>query len=270
MENRLILMTDSFLEKIYQKHNQCIACPPSDKVIAFFDDLIGLLFPDLAVRQFESIEEFRYFAKKNQQDLLAILQYHPDNVDGTAVKKRDAFFAEVPHIEQMLQQDAEAMFNGDPAAKSSQEVIRSYPGFKAIASYRVAHALYTLDIQLIPRMITEAMHSRTGIDIHPGAIIGKSFCVDHGTGVVIGQTCIIGEHVKIYQGVTLGALSVKKEDAKIKRHPTIEDGVVIYAGATILGGETVIGKNTIIGGNVWLTNSVPVNSKIYYNQKNHS
>lgn len=263
-------MTDSFIEKLYHKHSICVACPPSDKVIGFFDDLIGLLFPDLATRHFESIEEIKYFAKKNQQDLLSILKYHPKNRNGAAEKKCESFFAKVPLIEQLLQEDAAAMFSGDPAAKSSQEVIRSYPGFKAIAAHRVAHALYALGIDLVPRMISEVVHSRTGIDIHPGATIGKSFCVDHGTGVVIGQTCIIGDNVKIYQGVTLGALSVKKEDAKIKRHPTIEDGVIIYAGATILGGETTIGKNTIIGGNVWITNSVPANSKIYYNQKNHS
>lgn len=263
-------MTDSFLEKLFIKHNSCIACPPSDKVIGFYDDLIGLLFPDLSIHRFESIEKFKYFAKKNEQDLWNILKYNSELNTATIQSMCDAFFDKVPDLEQMLQEDALAMFNGDPAAKSSQEVIRSYPGFKAIAAYRIANALYTLDIKLVPRMISEVIHSRTGIDIHPGAKIGRSFCVDHGTGVVIGQTCIIGNNVKIYQGVTLGALSVKKEDAKIKRHPTIEDGVIIYAGATILGGDTVIGQNTIIGGNVWLTESVPANSKIYYNQKNHS
>lgn len=263
-------MTDLFLEKLYQKHQGCTACPPSDKVMGFFDDLVGLLFPDLANRHFDSVEEFRYFAKKNQQDLLGILNYHPDNVNGTANKKCMEFFTMLPEIERMLEGDANAVLAGDPAARSSQEVIRSYPGFKAISAYRIANALYKLDIALVPRMISEIVHSRTGIDIHPGAEIGHSFCVDHGTGVVIGETCIIGNHVKIYQGVTLGALSVKKEDAQKKRHPTIEDGVIIYAGATILGGNTTIGANTIIGGNVWITNSVPANSKIYYNQKNHS
>ncbi len=258
------MMTDLFLQKLYRKHTDCTACPPSDKVIAFFDDLLGLLFPDLMIRQFESIEEFKYFAKKNQQDLLTILRFHPDNVNGTADRKCAAFYEMIPGIEQMLNEDALAVFEGDPAAKSSQEVIRSYPGFKAIAAYRIANALFKLDVDLIPRMISEVVHSRTGIDIHPGATIGKSFCVDHGTGVVIGETCIIGNNVKIYQGVTLGALSVKKEDAKIKRHPTIEDNVVIYAGSTILGGETVIGANTIIGGNVWITSSVKPNSKIYF------
>jgi len=263
-------MTDPFLDFLFQKHQACKACPPSDKVIAFFDDLVGLLFPDLSVRNFESREEFKYFAKKNEQDLLAILRYDPDSINGTADRKCAAFFQSVPTIESMLQADAMAVLNGDPAARSTQEVIRSYPGFKATAAYRIANQLYKLKIALIPRMISEIMHSRTGIDIHPGATIGSSFCVDHGTGVVIGETCVIGNHVKIYQGVTLGAMSVKKEDALKKRHPTIEDNVVIYAGATILGGHTVIGRNTIIGGNVWITESVAPNSKIYFNQKNHS
>ena len=263
-------MTDLFIETLFEKHKACNACPTTDKVIGFFDDLIGLLFPDLAIRQFESIEEFKYYAKKNQQDLLYILSFQPDHVNETASTKCDAFYKMIPEIESMLQEDASAVLDGDPAARSSQEVIRSYPGFKAIAAYRVANALFRLDVELIPRMISAIVHGRTGIDIHPGATIGKSFCVDHGTGIVIGETCIIGNHVKIYQGVTLGALSVKKEDAKIKRHPTIEDGVVIYAGATILGGGTTIGANTIIGGNVWITNSVAPDSKIYYNQKNHS
>ena len=172
--------------------------------------------------------------KKNQHDSSNILQYNPKNANGTGIQKCIDFFAKVRQIEQVLNEDATAMFNGDPAAKSSQEVIRSYLGFKSITAYRVAHVLYSLGIDLIPRVISEVVHSRTGIDVHSGVQIGRSFCVDHGTGVVIGQTCIIGEHVKIYQGVTLGALSVKKEDAKIKRHPTIEDGVVIYAGATYL------------------------------------
>jgi len=140
-------------------------------------------------------------------------------------------------------------------------------GFYAIAAYRIAHELHSLGVQGTPRIITEHAHSKTGIDIHPGASIGDHFCIDHGTGVVIGETSVIGDHVKIYQGVTLGALSVNKEDATKKRHPTLEDNVVVYAGATILGGETVIGKGSVIGGNVWLTSSVPSNSKIYYQAK---
>src|SRR5690554_430759 len=159
------------------------------------------------------------------------------------------------------------MYTGDPAAKSKTEIVRSYPGFYAIAAYRIAHLLYRQGIALIPRMITEFAHSKTGVDIHPGARIGSYFCIDHGTGVVIGETAVVGDYVKIYQGVTLGALSVNKEDADKKRHPTIEDQVVIYAGATILGGETTVGRESVIGGNVWLTKSVPPQSKIYYQIK---
>ena len=170
-------------------------------------------------------------------------------------------------IYEKLGQDIDAMYEGDPAAKSRDEVIRTYPGFYAIAAYRIAHELHSLGVLGIPRIITEHAHSKTGIDIHPGAKIGDHFCIDHGTGVVIGETSVIGDHVKIYQGVTLGALSVNKEDASKKRHPTLEDNVVVYAGATILGGETVIGKGSVIGGNVWLTSSIPPNSKIYYQAK---
>ena len=179
-------------------------------------------------------------------------------------KKAEEFFNMLPEIYNKIQLDVDAMFSGDPAAKTREEVIRSYPGFYAISAYRVANALSGIGVNTIPRMITEHAHSKTGIDIHPKATIGDYFCIDHGTGVVIGETTVIGEYVKIYQGVTLGALSVNKEDAKIKRHPTIEDNVVIYAGATILGGNTVVGKNSIVGGNVWLTKSIPADSKVYY------
>src|SRR5690606_33083175 len=159
--------------------------------------------------------------------------------------------------------DAEAAYQGDPAAQSLEEVIISYPGFFAVASHRIAHALLKLDIPLLPRLMAEYAHERTGIDIHPGAHIGESLFIDHGTGVVIGETTIIGKNVKVYQGVTLGALSVKKRLQNIKRHPTIEDDVVIYANSTILGGETVVGSGSVIGGNVWLTRSVPPQSKIF-------
>jgi serine O-acetyltransferase len=153
--------------------------------------------------------------------------------------------------------DAEAIFAGDPAAESVEEVVAAYPGFLAIAMYRIAHELHRHGAPLLPRLLTEVAHTRTGIDIHPGAKIGQSFCIDHGTGIVIGETAVIGNHVKIYQGVTLGAPSVKKSSAGIKRHPTIEDRVVIYANATILGGDTVVGHDSVIGGNVWLPNTVP-------------
>ncbi|MDR1903904.1 MAG: serine acetyltransferase [Treponema sp.] len=182
------------------------------------------------------------------------------------------FFEELPLIRSLLALDLQAAFRGDPAAKSTQEVIVSYPGFEAIMVYRMAHFFWTREIPLIPRMMSELVHGRTGIDIHPGAEIGESFFIDHGTGVVIGETTIIGKNVKLYQGVTLGALSVKKEEANKKRHPTIEDDVTIYSNAAILGGETVIGRGCIIGGNVWLTSSVPSNTVVYsrmgeYNEK---
>ena len=166
----------------------------------------------------------------------------------------------VPAIRKILATDVKACFEGDPAARSYDEIIFSYPGIYAIAVYRVAHELFSYDVPLLPRIMTEHAHSVTGIDIHPGAQIGESFVIDHGTGVVIGETTIIGRNVRIYQGVTLGALSLPKNAAEKfrgkKRHPTIEDDVIIYSGATILGGDTVIGTRAVIGGNVWLTESV--------------
>jgi len=175
----------------------------------------------------------------------------------------DEFFEELPHIRSFLSMDLAAAFRGDPAAKTPDEVILSYPGFQAIAVHRMAHFFWTRQVPLIPRMMSEIIHGRTGIDIHPGADIGEFFFIDHGTGVVIGETTVIGKNVKIYQGVTLGALSVKKEEAGRKRHPTIEDDVTIYANATILGGKTVIGRGSVIGGSAWITESVPAGSKIY-------
>lgn len=183
-----------------------------------------------------------------------------------AANATNQLIASIPNLRKQLKTDANAIFQGDPAAKSESMVILAYPGFQAIAIYRIAHLLYKLDVPLIPRIMTEIAHSETGIDIHPGAQIEIGFCIDHGTGVVIGETAIIGRNVKIYQGVTIGALSVKKS-IKGKRHPTIEDNVTIYAHATILGGETTIGANSIIGGNVWLTESVKPNSKIYLSTK---
>jgi serine O-acetyltransferase len=173
------------------------------------------------------------------------------------------FFDEFPQIRASLALDMKAAFRGDPAAKSFEEVIVSYPGFDAITVHRLAHFFWKAEVPLIPRMMSELVHGRTGIDIHPGAEIGESFFIDHGTGVVIGETTIIGKNVKLYQGVTLGALSVKKEEGNRKRHPTIEDDVTIYSNATILGGGTVIGRGSTIGGNVWITASVPPDTMIY-------
>jgi serine O-acetyltransferase len=233
-------------------------------VIRFFDDLIGLLFPEFATRRFSDAEGLRVRMDELKREFRTILDHNKDCVKSGISGLEDQFFDELPKIRSLLLHDIDAMYMGDPAAKSTAEVIRTYPGFYAIAAHRIAHCLLTLGVNLIPRIISEHAHRETGIDIHPGAKIGTHFCIDHGTGIVIGETTVIGSRVKIYQGVTLGGLSVKKEDAKKKRHPTIQDDVVIYAGATILGGNTVIGKKSIIGGNVWLTKSVPANSKIYY------
>ncbi|MDH3555581.1 MAG: serine O-acetyltransferase EpsC [Syntrophobacteria bacterium] len=177
------------------------------------------------------------------------------------------FLERLPEIRKILTTDVHAAYQGDPAAKTIDEVVISYPGVLAITVHRIAHQLRRQDIPLLPRMMSEYAHSITGIDIHPGATIGSSFFIDHGTGVVIGETTEIGEWVRIYQGVTLGALSLPKEEVEqlryAKRHPTIEDDVTIYAGATILGGETVIGRSSVIGGSVWITSSVPSGTKVF-------
>ncbi len=172
-------------------------------------------------------------------------------------------FKDIPELRRLINADVRAAYAGDPAARNVEEIVFSYPSIEAVVAYRIAHRLARAGVPIIPRIITEHAHSRTGIDIHPNAQIGERFFIDHGTGVVIGETTVIGNDVKLYQGVTLGALSVTRRDDNGKRHPTIEDGVTIYAGATILGGETVIGAGSIIGGNVWLTRSVPPGSKIF-------
>lgn len=176
----------------------------------------------------------------------------------------DRFFARLPAVRARLAEDVEAVFEGDPAAKSYAEIVTAYPSIRAVATYRVAHELVQIGVPLVPRVMSESAHARTGIDIHPGAKIGRRFFIDHGTGVVIGETCEIGDRVVLYQGVTLGALAPRKGQLLrgVKRHPTLEDDVTIYAGATILGGETVIGRGSVIGGNVWLTHSIPPCSKL--------
>ncbi|WP_341301463.1 serine O-acetyltransferase EpsC [Lysinibacillus sp. FSL H8-0500] len=176
--------------------------------------------------------------------------------------------SQFPKIRQILQTDIQAAYNGDPAALSTEEILLSYPSIVAVYIHRVAHELYEMGVPIVPRIMSEYAHSLTGIDIHPGATIGESFFIDHGTGVVIGETCSIGKNVKIYQGVTLGALSFPLDEngnpiKGIKRHPNIEDNVVIYAGATILGGETTIGHDSVLGSNIWLMNSIPPHSRVY-------
>ena len=205
---------------------------------------------------------------------------HGTSMDsGCAVPDLDAaqcaaeFLAELPRLREVLATDVEAAYEGDPAATSKDEIIFSYPSIYAVMVYRLAHELYRMKVPLIPRIMTEHAHHRTGIDIHPGTRIGARFFIDHGTGVVIGGTAVIGNNVKLYQGVTLGAFSFDKDATgqlvrNTKRHPTIEDDVVIYAGATILGGETVIGRGSVIGGNVWLTHSVPPGTRVVQESPN--
>lgn len=181
----------------------------------------------------------------------------------------EAFVARLGEVKRLVETDVEAAYEGDPAATSRMEVVMAYPGLYAVTIHRLAHELYRLKVPIIPRIMSELAHSKTGIDIHPGATIGEHFFIDHGTGVVIGETTVIGRNVKLYQGVTLGALSFERDPVTgalvkgIKRHPNVEDNVVIYAGATILGGETTIGHDSEIGGNVWLKDSVPPNTRVY-------
>jgi serine O-acetyltransferase len=260
-------MDKNFLRTLYQSHQTCPTCPSPSEVSTFYVELLGALFADFAQLASLSEEQFEQHIEKLEKELERILRHNPAKGSKNPSQLKDLFFDALPSIYEKLEQDITAMYKGDPAAKSRDEVVRTYPGFYAIAAYRIAHELHTLGVQGIPRIITEHAHSKTGIDIHPAAKIGEHFCIDHGTGVVIGETSVIGNHVKIYQGVTLGALSVNKEDAEKKRHPTLEDNVVVYAGATILGGETVIGHDSIVGGNVWLTSSIPPHSKIYYQAK---
>ena len=187
-----------------------------------------------------------------------------DEVDKTALEITRQFIAAIPSVKETLETDIEEVYNGDPAAYSKAEIIISYPGIYAGMVYRLAHELYLLSVPLIPRIMSEHAHSVTGIDIHPGAAIGKYFFIDHGTGVVIGETTVIGDHVKLYQGVTLGAISTKGgQDIKgVKRHPTINDNVTIYSGASILGGDTIIGEGVVVGGNAFVIRSVPENTRV--------
>jgi serine O-acetyltransferase len=257
-------MDQSFLRQLYHSHQACPTCPSPAEVTTFFTELLGTLFAEYTQLSFAGERQFEEHVGRIKAELERIIRFNPSKGSADASQLASEFFDALPMIFNRIQHDVTAMYEGDPAAKSRSEVIRTYPGFYAIAAYRIAHQLHLYGVSGIPRIITEHAHSKTGIDIHPAASIGEHFCIDHGTGVVIGETTVIGNHVKLYQGVTLGALSVNKEDAEKKRHPTLEDNVVVYAGATILGGDTVIGNGSVIGGNVWLTRSVPPYSKIYY------
>lgn len=231
----------------------------------FIDGLVNFMFP---VREDGNISLVQMQAQweRLQEHFCTLVRPVAAAAGRSAEEISDLFFGAVPAIHKDLMSDAEAFATFDPAAGSPMEVILAYPSFYAITIYRLSHLLSDMGVPLLPRIISEHAHSKTGIDIHPGARIGKCFYIDHGTGVVIGETTIIGDNVKIYQGVTLGALYVAENMKNTKRHPTIEDNVIVYSGSTILGGETVIGHDTIVGGNVWLTESVPPNSLVLYHK----
>lgn len=225
---------------------------PSRRAVSqFLSHMVAEMFPCLGENEHKPHPE----AEALRQEMIALLA----SFDSGSCKAEDCsktFFNGLQEVYELVLFDAKAICVGDPAAEFIEEVIIAYPGFYAILVYRLAHLMHRLHIPVIPRMFTENAHRLTGIDIHPGARIGKSFCIDHGTGIVIGETTEIGDEVKIYQGVTLGASSVSKEKAGKKRHPTLEDKVIVYSGTTILGGDTRIGHHSVIGGNVWLTHSV--------------
>jgi serine O-acetyltransferase len=230
------------------------------------DHLLVLLFPHLASdEQHISNDNVAVRLEKIGQELHEVIASVVPQIRAETITQD--FLRELPGVYERIRRDGHAIVDGDPAAESLDEVIAAYPGFLAIAVHRIAHPLYSARVPIVPRLLSEIAHTRTGIDIHPGAQIGAGLCIDHGTGIVIGETTTIGDNVKIYQGVTLGALSVNKSAAGSKRHPTIEDGVVLYSHATILGGDTTIGHDTIVGGNVWLTTSVPANSFVYHSSQ---
>lgn len=234
-----------------------------EKSVNFLNEIIGFLFPHFSDRILYSKEDILAYLQLLERDTISLLKTINGKSDENLEEIARNFVKKIPAIHDMLWLDADSIFKGDPAAESIDEVILAYPGFMAILIYRLAHELYKSKVIIIPRILTEYAHEITGIDIHPGAKIDTPFFIDHGTGIVIGETTEIGKNVKIYQGVTLGALSVEKSFSSVKRHPTIKDGVIIYSQAVILGGNTVVGEKSVIGGNAWVTQSVPPNSFVY-------
>ena len=233
-----------------------------EKIAKFLDRGMALIHP-CVYGGLNNGDTFELLAAELEKDLSLLMP----GVDAAALLKK--FAARLPEVKRLVESDVQAAYEGDPAATSPMEVVMAYPGLYAVTVHRLAHELYLLKVPIIPRIMSEIAHSKTGIDLHPGATIGERFFIDHGTGVVVGETTVIGRNVKLYQGVTLGALSFDKDPETgalvkgVKRHPNVEDDVVIYAGATILGGNTVIGRGSEIGGNVWLKESVPPNSRVY-------
>ena len=292
MQEWLSSNIDTLTEALSPCHNCPIAnterdinLPGTGAIIAVLEKLLGVLYPGCHGQAPIAHESCKHHLRDTLNQIGTDLydQCHRsfkyacerakcitcDDCAAHAHRAVEQLLSGLPVIRDTLQEDIQAAYEGDPAAKTTMEIVMSYPGIYAITVHRIAHVLYTGGVPLIPRVMSEHAHSKTGIDIHPGATIGPGFFIDHGTGVVIGETCVIGRRVKLYQGVTLGALSFAKDASTgilikgTKRHPNVEDGVIIYAGATILGGDTVIGCNSVIGGNVWLPHSVPPNSRVY-------
>jgi serine O-acetyltransferase len=254
----------SFLNRLAaQQQTYQYRLPSRPDAGRFIDQLMRLLFPVTQDCQSLTVNVGETYLRLHEQ-LLCLLGPLQPNLGTLPEAVALRFFDELPAIHENLLLDAQAIADNDPAAVSIEEVIAVYPGFYAIAVYRIANVLLRAGVPLLPRMLTEYAHGQTGIDIHPGATIGPSFFIDHGTGVVVGESTIIGANVRLYQGVTLGGKHVAKSLAQTKRHPTIEDNVVIYANATILGGSTVVGHDSVIGGNVWLTESVEPYSLVYH------
>ena len=278
-------ITENIIESCYDKacftHIDYEPIPSEGYVVDIINKLKEILFPGYFAREKIDPVNLKYYMGQSVSvlfDMLSVQIAHSirhdcfrydlpcSECEEQGQKIALNLLESIPLLRKILATDVRAVYEGDPAAKSHDEIIFSYPGIFAVTVYRVAHKLFELQVPLLPRIMTEHAHSLTGIDIHPGADIGESFVIDHGTGVVIGETTVIGKNVRIYQGVTLGALSLPKDAGKRlrgkKRHPTIEDDVIVYSGATILGGNTIIGARSVIGGNVWITESVPPDTKV--------
>jgi serine O-acetyltransferase len=284
--NRMPGLVDEILETYARKkgisHIEGVTLPQRDVIFDVLDGLFRILFPGFIGKEHVRRANLRYYVgntinvvyerlveqlEKTYQYQCQMQSCHECDFPKMARETAEQLLDALPRVRELLKKDVQAAYEGDPAASSFDEIILSYPFINAITTHRIAHELYRREVPLIPRIMSERAHGMTGIDIHPGARIGEYFFIDHGTGVVIGETTEIGRNVKLYQGVTLGALSFPKDEhGNIikggKRHPTIEDNVTVYAGATILGGETVIGKGAVIGGNVWITESVPPGAKV--------
>ena len=259
--------TSAFAKRLSQINNKyCMEVPSMTATHEFTDQLIHTLFPikrNCMIHAGEITAELEL----GEGMLLALLHSISTSLDASPEEVLSEFNKQLPLAFDQLVDDAESITRFDPAASCVEEIILCYPGFYSIAVHRVAHILHQTGVPVLPRVMSEYAHSRTGIDIHPGARIDSPFFIDHGTGIVIGETAVIGKHVKLYQGVTLGALTVEKSMARSKRHPTIENDVVIYANSTILGGETTIGHHTVVGGNTWITESVLPHSVVYRNHR---